>query len=84
MFTTVVDDYRFLGLEIPDEVVDELQALRVSSSALEFRVIHDMVSWAAVQRPHPAAVTTAQGWLNPMSPRPSCIASSATWSGWLV
>jgi hypothetical protein len=65
VFTWVVDNYRFLGLEIPDEVVDELQALGVWSVAPEFRVIDDMVFWRPVPRPHAVAMTPRQSRLNP-------------------
>jgi hypothetical protein len=51
VFTGGVANYRFLGLEIPDDVVDELQAPGVWAAAPEFRVFGDMISSRPVLRP---------------------------------
>jgi hypothetical protein len=51
VFTWVVDNYRFPGLEFPEEVVDELQALGVWSAVPEVRDIEEMISWCQALRP---------------------------------
>jgi hypothetical protein len=64
VLTWVVGNCRFLGLEIPDEVVDELQALGVWSAVPELLVNDDMISSRPVLRPHAAAMMTRQSRLN--------------------
>jgi hypothetical protein len=75
MLTWVVDNYRLLGLEIPGENVDELQALGVWSAVREFRVIDDMISWHPVLWAHDAAVTTRIVGRIRRPPQASCSAS---------
>jgi hypothetical protein len=65
VFTGVVDNYLFLGLVIPDQVLEELQALRVWSDEPQFRVVEDLISWRPAVRPRAAAMTTQEGRLNP-------------------
>jgi hypothetical protein len=74
VFTWVVDNYRFPGLEFPEEVVDELQALGMWSAIPEFRVIDDTVTWRRGPRSRTAAMTTRLGGLNPT-------AATGFWSG---